>query len=225
MGKEVLLGRVRNILLRTLRPLAHYFSDSFHSRRIRRLVNGKIPDLIITNSSIILDLGSNRGRFAKAFAHTGGIIWCFEPNPDVFSRAVKLLKSYPNVFHMQAAVARNSGMTKLFLHKNRNIDPIGFSISASIDSNKKNVSPGNYFAVPAISLSSILENLSHVDLLKIDIEGAEKELWPIIEENFLLINHLVLEPHHIDGSEDWYQRATRFIEENGLQTKWFLDWE
>ena len=225
MAKDVRLRRVTNLILRTLRPLAHYLSDSVHSKRIARLVNRKFPDLKITNSSIILDLGSNRGRFAKAFAQTGGIIWCFEPNPDVFSSAVKLLKTYPNVFHMQAAVARNSGMTKLFLHKSRNIDPIGFSISASIDSNKENVSPENYYVVPAISLASILENLNHVDLLKIDIEGAEKELWPTIEENYMSIKHLVLEPHRMDGSEAWYERASKFIEENGLQTKWFLDWE
>lgn len=70
---------------------------------------------------------------------------------------------------------------------------------------------------PAITLASILENPNHLNLLNIEILGAEKGLWPTIEEYYRCIEYLVLEPHHMDGSEAWLDSATTFTEHNGLQ--------
>jgi hypothetical protein len=188
-------------------------------------VLAKFPELEITDSSTILDLGSNRGRFARAFAKTGALIICFEPNPDVFSNAVKLLRRHTNVFHLQAAISDSSGITKLFLHRSRSSDPVGFSISASIHADKGNIAIDNFYFVPKISLDNILKNLPRVELLKIDIEGAEADLWPTIEKYYAKISHLILEPHQLGDSNAWYERAQNFIENKNLQSVWFLDWE
>lgn len=225
MANRFCLANLINTMFRILRPVAHFFSDRHHANRIARIVSAKFPELKITDSSTILDLGSNRGRFARAFAKTGALIICFEPNPDVFSNAVKLLRRYTNVFHLQAAVSESSGITKLFLHRSRNSDPVGFSISASIHSEKENIAIDNYYFVPKISLESILENLPCVELLKIDIEGAEADLWPTIEKYHAKIHHLILEPHQLDNSYGWHKRAQIFIKNKNLQSVWFLDWE
>jgi len=222
---EKILNSVHPLVLRILRPMAHHFSDRYHSERIQKIIALKFPNLNLTPNSLVLDLGSNRGRFARALADSRATIICFEPNPDVFSESVKLLKKFKNVFILQVAVSTKSGITKLYLHKNHKEDPIGYSISASINSKKENVSNQDFYIVPTFEFKTFIENIEKIDLLKIDIEGAEADLWKVIEMNYQKIEYLLLEPHVIEGDTFWLTRAQNFVIEKKLSDRWYLDWE
>ena len=61
------------------------------------------------------------------------------------------------------------------------------------------------FACPVVTLSELLKAWRHeeaqvVDLLKIDVEGAELQvLEGLCPEDWLLVQQLVLEVHDVDG--------------------------
>ena len=67
--------------------------------------------------------------------------------------------------------------------------------------------------VKVLSLDEILREVKKVDLLKIDIEGSEREVFESISTETLdKIQCIFLEIH--DKREQWYQRL---LEENGFK--------
>lgn len=78
-----------------------------------------------------------------------------------------------------------------------------------------------------LSLDEILSSLERVDFLKCDIEGSEFSLWPTIEKWHVKIEFLAMETHErLLGPEasEMLTRAKTFIEDNGLASRWRLDW-
>lgn len=49
-----------------------------------------------SNSSVIADIGSGTGKFAKQLIERGSFVHCVEPNEDMRNAAVKYLKQYDN---------------------------------------------------------------------------------------------------------------------------------
>lgn len=187
----------------------------------------RFPELQLGTDSVILDLGSNRGRFSLAFANNGSRIFCFEPNPFVFAKSVQLLRNFKNIHLLQAAVTQKSECKNLFFHKDSRVDQIAFSISASIVDSKFNIDTSSSHRVLGISLSQILANFNQVDLLKIDIEGGEIFLLEILKKNFEKIRYLLMETHEgkVGEGAQSLESFRKFIVSKGLSQRWHLDWE
>lgn len=134
-------------LQRSLRPIAHFYTDFRNSSRIREIVKDKFPLLELNEESIVFDLGLNRGRFSLALAPTKAFIIAFEPNPFVFSHAVKILSKWNNIVLFQAAVVAKRGVYDLYFHKFHSQDPVGFSISSSLAKDKTNVNFSDHVKV------------------------------------------------------------------------------
>ena len=62
------------------------------------LIDCFFSDHGLTEDSIIADIGSGTGKFAKFLIDRGNEVYCVEPNDDMRSTAEKELSSYPN-FH------------------------------------------------------------------------------------------------------------------------------
>jgi FkbM family methyltransferase len=124
----------------------------------------------------ILDLGSNIGVTACYFSrmYPSAEICCVEPDPA----NVKVLKKNLASNHVrgrvvEGAVGPADGTATLQLHA----DPRQNSLTAE-QGQQQSTQPGT-FTVKLWSVPSLLEQLHwpRVDLLKVDIEGAEKALF------------------------------------------------
>jgi FkbM family methyltransferase len=120
----------------------------------------------IQTPQVIVDLGSNIGASIAYFAtrFPEALIYGFEPNPDVFPRLQANVKALPNVSVFPWAIGARDEMASLQARPHQ-------SWSGSLGGDQG----VNSTEVSVRSLRSIAEELdiAQIDLLKLDIEGAE----------------------------------------------------
>ena len=124
----------------------------------------------------IIDVGSNIGietiRFANYFPEAN--IISIEANRSNFEILIKNVKEYNNIKPIHAALFNKEQKLYLGTHA-KNIKADNFNETFSIQSNKDNSSE----EVDAITMSQILlkNDFKNIDILKIDIEGAERYIF------------------------------------------------
>lgn len=110
-------------------------------------------------SSVVLDLGANRGNFAReVFERWGCNVHAVEPTPEL---AMKL-QSIDGIQVHQKAVSAMGG--DVFF----SIDPANCEASCIVDAPNE-----NSILVSGETLNALLEKIGRVDLVKMDVEGAE----------------------------------------------------
>jgi FkbM family methyltransferase len=119
----------------------------------------------LSQRSTIVDLGASTGDFSQTIVqrfHCRCI--AVEPNPTLFER----LRAIAGVEGVWSAVSESEGETELNLAD----DPAASTILSNHASVKTN---GLRVKVPTTTLENLFSrlNVTHVDLLKVDIEGAE----------------------------------------------------
>ncbi len=128
---------------------------------------------------IIIDAGANMGLAALYFANRfpESTIISIEPEKNNFELLRLNVKLYQTVFPIQRAISNSSG--QLINIVDNNIGNWGFSTAIKTDSQGKKLKG----SVKTISVKTILEtyNLNYIDILKVDIEGGEQELF---EDNY-----------------------------------------
>ena len=156
----------------------------------------------------ILDLGANTGMASLYFhrAFPNAQIVTVEPDPANFELLTRNLNGLPNVKPFRAAVWTHDGEIQLF---DPGIGAWGLQVSEDATSSAPSVS------VPAISLPSLLREFpsGHLDLLKIDIEGAEKEILENADSWMPAVNAIVIELHdrYKPGCSRAFYRATNHL--------------
>ena len=142
----------------------------------------------------IIDAGANIGLAAVFFAkkYPNAKIICIEPEKSNFEMLQKNIQGYKNITAIRKAL---SNTPDLYLNV---IDNGGgnwaFATSSAATSETKNIID----SVPSVTIDAIMSefNFPHLDLLKIDIEGAEKELFESDYEKWLpKIKCLMIELH------------------------------
>lgn len=124
-------------------------------------------DRICREGMSILDIGANVGFHTLLFARSvgvGGHVWAFEPNPDNFSTLCMNLElnSYRNVTAVQAAVGTSTAEGSLYLspfHCDHRTYPT--------EEGQREI------PVAMVSIDEFLPPDQRVDLIKMDIQGAE----------------------------------------------------
>jgi len=120
---------------------------------------------------IIFDIGSNTGVSVKflRLKFPESLIFAFEPDPQVFKALELNAKDATGVKTFNIAVTAKDGPIEFYIHPK---SPIVSSLYPRFSEQKK-------IAVEGKSLSTILKDLSidEIDLLKIDVEGAEGEIF------------------------------------------------
>ena len=214
------VNRLARILRSVYRPIRNKKNLKFIDEEIvKRFSN---LDMIELKNSLILDLGANRGDFSKWALGQGATVIAFEPDKDAYLQLVKRLNKFENFFPLNLAVSNKTGLSKFYYHKDKKIDPIGFSISSSLVEEKANIDNSFFNSVLCIDLDVIVKELP-IKLLKIDIEGAESLIWPAVKQNYQNIEYLLLEIHSTIN-KDLTSEIELFIQQNGLQNKWRTDW-
>jgi len=127
--------------------------------------------------NIVVDGGANIGEFAIPAAKLvgeGGKVIAFEPN----SEAVSLLRSnaeingLKNLTIMPKAICDKDGLVKIYTNPVSNVSdgivPFGESFGRPFDKD----SPANYLT-KSVKLDTVLCSEKKINLIKLDIEGAE----------------------------------------------------
>jgi FkbM family methyltransferase len=130
-------------------------------------------EALLGRTGVFIDVGANTGVYSlKAAKHLGdgGLVLAVEPFPevlDVLCQNVRLNR-FSNVRVRSYCVAGKTAERTLWLNRGR---PSFFSLTR-----RMGAAPG--LAVQAVSLDQLVtrENLSGLDYLKIDAEGAEREI-------------------------------------------------
>lgn len=130
------------------------------------------PDLL-TPDSLVLDIGGNRGNFSRQILDRFHCrVICFEPCKAAFCHIEKIIRD-PKFKVVNKAVAASSGKRTFY--------------SAQPMNGGNSVIPGNrefgrypneedVYEVDAVSFNEVLSEFDHVDLVKMDCEGAEMEI-------------------------------------------------
>lgn len=170
-----------------------------HERAMRELYtsifDGKIYDFQ-TNNPIpnIIDAGSNIGIATLFFKskYPSANILCFEPDPYNFAILQQniLINNLQNVTIVEAALAKNTGFTSFYGEIDEGSDTRGNSISEIWG---KQRSTTKAITVKAVQLSSYINH--EIDLLKMDIEGAEQQVLEDLKEKLCLVKALIIEVH------------------------------
>jgi FkbM family methyltransferase len=159
--------------------------DSFRSllKKIRRHFQPKRAEDIfaleamkLRAGDVAIDCGANVGDYTIVLAKTGATVFAFEPDPVAVQVLKDRLSSFPNVTVLNKAVSNVAGSVKLFLHKNREADPLLASTGSSLLASKTNVDIENYVEVEAVRFSDFIASIGSIRILKMDIEGHEIEV-------------------------------------------------
>ena len=124
-----------------------------------------LPDAART----IVDLGANVGFAARYLCarYPDARILALEPDPESFKLAQRNVSDHPQVALRNVGVAGEPG--PLELHR----FPGGSWATSSFVTRQQVM---DTFTAQAVTLDSIIDELGDIDLLKIDIEGAEYEV-------------------------------------------------
>jgi len=150
-----------------------------------------VPRITSNNVKTIVDLGSNIGfsvmHFKSKFpdAHVIAV----EPEKTNYDMLVKNVKGFSKVDCLQNAIWYAQKNLGIF---DSGMGEYGFRV---VDGNQKLVG-----SVDAITMDDIISkyNIQTIDILKIDIEGAEKELFTYNYESWLpKVRCIVIELHDI----------------------------
>ena len=155
---------------------------------------------VITENMNIVDIGANIGYFsllAASIIGNKGKVFAFEPDPDNYEILVKNIKlnGYKNVVSLPKAVSNKNGTSTFFQY-----DPTGWSSFFS-----SNANPVGVISVETVTLDDYFSNIGLIDVVKIDVEGAEilvlEGMKKVIEKNDNIKIFIEFNPGCIENAE------------------------
>lgn len=172
----------------------------------------KYMDETLQDGSIFIDVGAHLGRFTLLGARLvgeKGLVVALEPDYHVFQRLLENLElnNLQNVIALPIAASNRN-----FLARFRLSTTSGWSSLTNM--HKETVLAE--VSIPAFTLDTLVESLrlERVDIVKIDVEGAEDE---VLEGAVKLLDTfkpaLLIEVH----AEDPWAKCKRILENNGYE--------
>lgn len=148
----------------------------------------------IDKAPVIFDCGANYGEFAKSVAELfSAKIYGFEPDPRLFDK----LPTIKQTSFFNLAITASAGSLKLALGENQ--------CSSAFYREDENQEVVDVLATTIDDMLARL-NLPKINLLKLDIEGAELELLGELGDNALSrIDQITVEFHDFRRKEDLHQ--------------------
>jgi len=177
------------------------------------------PGFEISPTDIIVDCGSHKGFFTIFAAKTAsqGKVISYEASPETYEYLVENLKinNIENVEHFNMAVGLLDGKVNFYLAN----DPGCNMIVPKSDFHEESDSKG-IITVPQVGFETMINQLTEVDLLKMDIEGVEFEILMNCSSPCLnKIKRIAMEYHPEFGNID---ALMKHLENFGFKT---LSWQ
>lgn len=169
-GVELNIRLDKNIRM-SLRPDEHVQQNIFFHNYYEKNETGYWKKMA-ANSKTVLDVGGNVGYYsllASSLVGTGGKVFMFEPVNINLERAKKniRLSGFTNIQCVKKAVSNQPGTIRIRIADNNNLGMSGMAESINND--------GQDEEVEGITLDQFAKDnqLDCVDLIKVDVEGAE----------------------------------------------------
>ena len=152
----------------------------------------------------VLDIGANVGLFGLAArrAFPNSRVHSYEPNPALIKRLSSHARQ-ADIDYFTEAVGREAGMVSLILES-------GQSVLSSTRSDPNG-------SIPQVAFQTALDRLGgHVDVVKLDCEGAE---WEILEdrESWSRVRFVTMEYHL--GTGDGHSKIENALRGIGFQIR------
>ncbi len=148
----------------------------------------------LNEKSVVIDLGSNFGDVLKGLEDCGCKVYAFEPHPFFYNYIIENYGSNENfVISSKAAWVKNEKRNFYFKKSRQAING-----GATLMAEKTNILDlGLYDIVDCFDISEFIKLIGHVDVLKIDIEGAEYEVLHSLLESgaYRNIKSIYIEDH------------------------------
>jgi FkbM family methyltransferase len=143
-----------------------------------------------TSPSVIVDVGGYIGLSAAFFAHTYPEATIIAIEPDARNYELLMLNTmrFPNVHAVRAAVWKESGTISL-------TDPGSGAWGLQVSESHSPVAGGDL--VRAVTIDEIRKEfgLDRIHLLKVDVEGSEKEIFSTADSWISCVDAICIELH------------------------------
>ena len=193
-------------------------NDAFAKKYNREII---ISETIKKKIPVIFDVGSHFGESYKLFKKIfpKSKIYCFEPDPDSFQILKKKFPKIPNFYNL--AISNKVG--KFNFYKNsishtNSLNKINLNSKDSVmlKNRKKNKHSEFYdsinrkISVPTVTIDFFLKekNLKKIDLLKIDVQGAEEKVLLGAKSSLKIVENIMIEISFFD----FYENSTNFLD-------------
>lgn len=172
---------------------------------------------------IIFDVGALIGETVLYFKdlYPKARIVAFEPSPRSFTLLKRNVtqNKLAQIQLVNAAVAKENGKMNFYTSKSED-NPWGRGDSLK-ENQFNNKQKSKVVKVSTVKLSSYIKR--NIDLLKLDIEGAESEVICEIEHKLKLVSEIILEFHfNIFNPENNFNKIMTILKEHGFGTRVFF---
>lgn len=135
------------------------------------VIQHQYADELLTDDSIVFDVGANVGVFSIVAARKAKMVYAFEPGTGAYISMKKNVSFYPNVVPVKSAVGDYVG-TNLLVNR-------GDSVSNVLaDSKMRFEKDGDSESVEVTTIDEFVERngIERVDFIKADTEGYERQV-------------------------------------------------
>ena len=164
-------------------------------------------------NEVVIDVGAGVGEEAIPLARcvgANGKIFAIEANPNTFKVLQKVIKenNFSSVLPLHLAIAEKNGEVLIE-------DDEAYGVANSLQGS------GRSITVPSITFDEFVkdQNLSRIDLLKVNIEGAEKFLIRGMKESISIVQNIAISCHDFrasSGESDFFRTRDEVISYLGL---------
>lgn len=192
------------------RDINHIFNEVFGNG----IYNNEF--VFVEENDIVFDIGFNYGIFTlDALKNKPYKIFGFEPNKKLIDSFNRFIQNDSVVLH-NVAVSDKSETIMFYENYAHAMSSIDINMNSSISQIK------NSYEVKAITLNDFVtnNNISKIDYLKVDCEGAEYQIFDSLSNEFLTnkIRKIALEFHHTIDNPKVVKLIDK-IKQCGFETK------
>ncbi|WP_162000419.1 FkbM family methyltransferase [Sulfolobus sp. E11-6] len=140
------------------------------------------------DGGIVVDVGANVGIYSLIAAKYAEKVFAIEPNPELIDAIRKNveLNGFKNVIIVNKAINDSEEKVRLYLSKVREVSSIVPSIMKEYKYDK-------YIEVEATTLDKLLFDVNSINLIKIDVEGAEVNVLRGASETLKKTKRIIVE--------------------------------
>lgn len=158
----------------------------------------KYPGFTPQKGWTVIDLGACSGEYSVYASVLGAKVLAFEPHPDHFGVLSKNASRFPNISPYPFAASNKTGF--ITLH------------STTVGAHSIMHGAGTPLKVYTVSLDEFLPDLKSIDLLKMDIEGAELQVLQGAKKLLKRTKRVVAEIHG-----DLWNPCEKLLKQHGFK--------
>lgn len=202
----------RELLLHMRNDMTVYVRDSRSKdlSAVREVIGCNdyhLENISLREGTVVFDIGANIGTFSMMAkkSYPTATIFAIEPHPENFTL---LQKNAPFAISRQMAVTGRTGSVRF----QATGSPIGFRVQKD-----------GVLTVPSMSLDELTAQCDSIDLVKMDVEGSEYDIFQHISpETFRKVAHFLVEAHATERYT--IEEGKKYLEERLTKESFHVTW-